>query len=620
MLASLALYSSARGRATLSEGVGLASEAIAESLSSSMDMLTQLRSHEVLTVVGCDCVIDGVSDSNAAFDAMGDPETYIDEIDENWTSVPMDDIPESMETILEGNISLMLRSQLVEHYSTEHGITVFGEVIITNKYGAIIAATHRPSDYRQDDETWWQNAFTGESELYHSDIEYDEGSSVYGICACIPMKDDAGVVIGVARAMINILAIANDIEHVSLGYETSELKITTSDGRLIFSSRAYIMLQNVSTSPFFEHATDMRGHFVEREGETNRLFSYVVSSGYHDYEGAKWLVFLSHSEDEVLGPATEMQIRVLTAATLALILGAVISLALSRSITGPIAALEKATRGMAKGEIDQRIPISRRDELGRLAESFNEMAAELNLLYTGLDNLVKERTKELEIANNKLSVLGSITRHDALNQIVVQKGWLGMAMEVSEDPVMTDYLRKVETATDNLVSFLKFTSEYEEIGVNKPEWANVQETLSSAIIGVDLTRVNLSNSLGSVEILVDPMFPKVLHNLIANSLKHGQKVTTISLSSSEGRDGLTIVVEDDGIGVAEDNKGLIFQREHMSGRRSHGLFLTAEILRMTDISIQETGTPGKGARFEMLVPRGSYRLIADSRKAASPDT
>ena len=608
MLASLATYSSVTGRAALADGIGLASEAIAESLSSSIDRVLYLRGHEVLTVVHGYGVADDVNNSNAVFDAMEDPQAYMDQIDENWTSVPMDVIPQSMELVLETNASLILKSLLVVHYSEEHGTAFFGEVILTNKYGAIVAATHRPVDYRQSDEAWWQETW-GEGTLHYSDILYDEASGVRGICVCLPVKDEAQEVIGVARAMINILAIAKDIELTALGYETSELKITTSDGRLIFASRAYVMLQNVSSSAFFELATDQRGYFIEKEGEANRLFSYVVSTGYLEYDGNEWLVFLSHSEDEVLGPAIELQTRILTVAVLTIALGAVISVALSRSITGPVTALEKATQGMARGELDQRITVTREDELGRLAKSFNDMASELDMLYSGLEKKVKERTADLENVNKRLGVLSSITRHDALNQMTVQRGWLGMAMEVSKDPVVSDYLSKVEGTTDNLVSFFQFTSQYEEVGINKPEWVGVREALVSATAGLDLTGTELSSRLEGVEVFADPMFPKVLHNLVSNSLKHGQTVTAISLSYSEGPDGLTIVMVDNGVGVPAERKETIFQRGHEPGRRSHGLFLSAEILGMTRISIRETGVVGEGARFEMLVPEGRYRIV-----------
>jgi signal transduction histidine kinase len=609
MLASLALFSSVTSRNAIAEGVGLASEAVAESLSSAMDKIIYLRGHEIVTAMNGFEVVEWISESNAEFDAMEDPQEYIDQMDENWTSTPLDVVPEFMETILENNISLMLKAQFLEHYTYEHGVQVFAEILVTNKYGALTAATDRTTDFRQDDESWWHSV--QEAELRISDVLYDESSASYGVCACTSVRNSAGESIGVAKAVINILSVAKDIELTNLGYDTSELKVVAPDGTMIFSSRAYVILQNVSSSPFFEDAVGERGHFSVREGNEDRLFSFATSTGYLEYEGHGWLVFLSYAEDEILGPATELRNRILTVAALALALGATVSVALSRSITGPITALEKAAQGMAKGDLNQKIAVSRKDELGELSEAFNDMAAELTSLYSGLDGLVKIRTKELEAANDKLNVLGSITRHDALNQIVVQKGWLGMAMKASKDPVISDYLRKVETSTDNLVEFLKFTSDYEDVGINKPEWINVNEAFSSATVGLDLANIDIGSNLEGVEVLADPMFPKVLHNLIANSLKHGQKVTRISLSYSDGSDGLTITIEDDGIGIPEDQKDHIFEKEHASGRLSHGLFLTAAILKMTRISIRESGTPGEGARFEMLVPKGSYRQTSD---------
>ncbi len=605
MLASLALYSTVSGRDALAEGVGTASEAIAESLARSMDMLLYLKGHELMTVIGESMVVNAVAASNVEFDAMADAEAYIDQVDDEWTSTPLDVVPDSMVEILGSSISEMLRRTLIEHYLTEHGFEIFANVVITNKYGAVMAVTARVDDFRQNDETWWHSA--QETELLITDVQRDIGTGIYGPWICVPVLDVSGEVIGVAMAVTNVLLIAKDIELTALGYETSELKITTPDGRLIFSSRAYVMLQNVSSTAFFTHVEGERGHFIEKEGEDNRLFSYVTSLGYREYEGHGWMVFLSHSEREVLGPATTLQTRILTVAVLAILLGGLISVAISRSITRPISDLEAAARGMARGELNRRLSTARRDEFGRLAKSFNEMAGDLEKMYTGLDKLVKERTKDLEKVNEKLKVLSSITRHDALNQVSIQKGWLGMAIELSKDPEVNEYLSKVEMTTDTLASFIQFTSEYEEVGAQKPQWQSLDEALVTATAGLDLGGVGLKASTGGVEILADPMFPKVIHNIVNNSLKHGKKLTSISLSCSEGPGLLTIVIEDDGRGVPAEEKELIFKREHPSGRKSHGMFLAAEILWMTGMAIRENGVEGEGARFEITVPEGNYR-------------
>jgi signal transduction histidine kinase len=71
-----------------------------------------------------------------------------------------------------------------------------------------------------------------------------------------------------------------------------------------------------------------------------------------------------------------------------------------------------------------------------------------------------------------------------------------------------------------------------------------------------------------------------------------------------------IVCEDDGDGIPVQDKEKIFERGY--GKNTGlGLALSQEILDITGIIIRETGEPGKGARFEMTVPKGAYRVNPD---------
>jgi len=70
---------------------------------------------------------------------------------------------------------------------------------------------------------------------------------------------------------------------------------------------------------------------------------------------------------------------------------------------------------------------------------------------------------------------------------------------------------------------------------------------------------------------------------------------------------LMIQCEDDGEGIKAEDKSRLFIR----GFGKHtglGLFLSREILAITGITITETGIPGKGARFEIVVPKGMWRM------------
>jgi len=95
----------------------------------------------------------------------------------------------------------------------------------------------------------------------------------------------------------------------------------------------------------------------------------------------------------------------------------------------------------------------------------------------------------------------------------------------------------------------------------------------------------------------------VFYNLGDNALKHGKNVKEIRFYYKESKDGLTLICEDDGFGVKKEDKERIFD-----GKRGHGLYLVSEILRTNGMSVEETGKLGEGARFEIHVPKGSYRI------------
>ena len=85
------------------------------------------------------------------------------------------------------------------------------------------------------------------------------------------------------------------------------------------------------------------------------------------------------------------------------------------------------------------------------------------------------------------------------------------------------------------------------------------------------------------------------------------RVSVVRLSAAELPDCLLIRIEDDGIGIPPHDKETIFRKGY--GKNTGlGLFLSREILSITNITIKESGEFQYGARFEMCVPKGIYRF------------
>ena len=109
------------------------------------------------------------------------------------------------------------------------------------------------------------------------------------------------------------------------------------------------------------------------------------------------------------------------------------------------------------------------------------------------------------------------------------------------------------------------------------------------------------------EIYADPLLIRVFYNLFDNARQHGENVTRITVSYRQSDAGLIIIIADNGAGISTEDKQHLFK--HGFGKHTGlGLFLSKEILSITGITISETGIPGEGARFEILVPEGAFRF------------
>ena len=123
-----------------------------------------------------------------------------------------------------------------------------------------------------------------------------------------------------------------------------------------------------------------------------------------------------------------------------------------------------------------------------------------------------------------------------------------------------------------------------------------------------MREIRITLTTGGLEIYADPLFDKVFYNLIDNALRYGgEKMTEIRIFCQEVPEGLVIVVEDNGTGIAGEDKIRLFTKG-FGKNTGLGLFLSREILAITGITITENGEPGKGARFEILVPPDAYRF------------
>jgi PAS domain S-box-containing protein len=220
----------------------------------------------------------------------------------------------------------------------------------------------------------------------------------------------------------------------------------------------------------------------------------------------------------------------------------------------------------------------------------------------------KNSEKSLEIALKKLNLLSSITSHDIRNHIMVAKMNLEFAKEDISDNSVRTFLNKSALAIDTIQHQIEFSRDYQEMGGKPPRWHKLEKVIGFCIESQNLPqKIQVESHAEDVEIFADPMFEKVICNLIGNTTMHGKNVNRISIYVKKQNESFNLIYEDNGTGIPEKDKRTIF-KPGFGKNQGFGLYLVSEILSITGATIKETGTEGSGARFEISFPKTDLRF------------
>ncbi len=221
---------------------------------------------------------------------------------------------------------------------------------------------------------------------------------------------------------------------------------------------------------------------------------------------------------------------------------------------------------------------------------------------------------KLAFLNKKLNLVGSITRHDILNQLTAVSGYTELLEMTTEDPQMRLYIEKERFAIDKIRKLLQFSKDYQNMGSEPPVWQTISSIIRRAEDLISLKGVTIKNASGTASVFADLSVEKAAAQLLDNSVRHGQTVSSINISIQEEKVGSVLVIEDNGVGIPDPDKERIFERG-FGKNTGWGLFLAREILAITDMTITETGVPGNGDSFRDSYP---WRCVQELRCRQMP--
>jgi two-component system, OmpR family, sensor kinase len=326
---------------------------------------------------------------------------------------------------------------------------------------------------------------------------------------------------------------------------------------------------------------------------------------------------------------------VMAAATISFGLGLLLTFFQSKLIFGRLSRglkrLEQGVRAFGQGDLTRRIRLDGQDELSRLADVFNAMAAELSdkqraleQAKTGLEAAVAERTRKLEAANAALAEEDGRRRrflaeagHELRTPLTIIRGEAQVALRASEPRAesaaafgrileqtqgmgrLVDDLFLIARAEAGGLSLLRQPLDLNEIAVRA---ASDFEALASEQ-GAQVTAVPGA----AVWVDADPdRLRQAIAALMDNALRHGGQGVKIELRAIlEGQDAV-LIVDDDGPGVPAADIGELFARFRRGETRGDGSGLGLSVVRALAEAHGGSATlaarPGGGARATLRLP------------------
>lgn len=307
------------------------------------------------------------------------------------------------------------------------------------------------------------------------------------------------------------------------------------------------------------------------------------------------------------------------AALLALLLGVL----LARTLTRSLRELTLATEAMARGNLNQRVVVRSRDEIGELAQSFNQMSADL----ARSSQLRKQMTADLaHDLRTPLSILRGYTEG-------LQDGRLQGAPRLYT--IMHGEVEHLQRLVDDLR--VLSLADAGELPINRRavDPAALLERTGLAYIvkaeeqGIEL-RVEAAEDLPSVEVDTDRI-TQVLNNLVSNAMRYTSQ-GAIVLAAHADAQRVYLEVRDTGSGIAAEDLPFIFDRFYRADKARQrstadtssglGLAITKAIVEAHGGTIAATSTEGGGTTFTIALPRekaaGTPRQLSDGSNARQP--
>jgi signal transduction histidine kinase len=349
-------------------------------------------------------------------------------------------------------------------------------------------------------------------------------------------------------------------------------------------------------------------------------------------QGAQLLVIAEAPREEALKPITQLTWRAVGFGVLMIGLTLLLAMYFSRRVSSPLAALEQTIRRVSSGELGAEVDVSSANEIGALADSFNQMSRELSRRAEELD-----RKNQQLVQSEKMSAIGELSAglaHEVKNPMVGIVGFAQLGQESTSLEEAREYFKLIDNDAQRANGILQNLLEFARPPDVEQEILDFNQVVQGA---VRLTAHQLQLNGVKVQTVYAEGLPKirgngnqlrqVLLNLMMNASQamEGSPERRLHVETKGGDAGAQVSVRDTGPGIAPEAQARLFEPFFTTKPRGKGtglgLSVSRSIIEAHKGEIRVESELGKGATFFIRLPAadgmpdvsGPFRLDEDMK-------
>ncbi len=603
-----AMYSVTAGQDFIQESVGQSSLLLAQDMAKFIEFGISIRIDNLIDYSKTSIVQKAVLKSNQEFGEFEDIQGYITQQDDDWQSVPKETISPFMQSLISNELSEDIRKNYVEKINPKTGHSIFAELFLTNEYGANVAQSGKTTDYRQDDEDWWQEAKV--KEISVGKTEFDESAKTDVIPIAIKITDEDGKFIGVLKAPLSVRSLIREAELFTQYDVTTQVNIVTEEGFLVYSTTPFIFNKDISNQSFFEklQGGEQRGYFVDDGEFRKELVAYVKPSDLQVVGEQGWIFVIKHRIGDVgiMSGMGTLRDNMIIFSAIIIVIALLLGIIFSRSISNPITRLTYLAEEIGKENFDVKVNLKGRGEIAQLVKKMKDMGI-------ALKNAKKQKAEFISMITHELKT--PLTPIIGFTQALLDREILGPLSPKQQDAVET-----ISKNANHLQSIIGDLLDSHRLDMGKIKFNYTKVDVA------DLTNSVIKNFKKEIEskkiqINVDAKPPmlittdkqrveQVLTNIVVNSIDFVPKDTgKISVSAKLEKDYVLFTIQDNGTGIPPEDIDKIFDsfsqietkltRKH--GGAGLGLAICRALVTKLGGKIWVESKLGKGTSFHFTI-------------------